>query len=140
MFVLAYANDDNATNKNSYRKYYLPRLKIKNYNIEIDGRNFYDQSINDLIKKYNEIRKVSTGQGDDYTTGCSLDFSYFEKNYRLVAADLSKQKALDADSTVIEQIIFTGKADNKIKVYYILEQLKNNIRIFERNNKSSVIN
>ena len=140
MFVLAYANDDNATNKNSYRKYYLPRLKIKNYNFEIDGRNFYDQSINDLIKKYNEIRKVSTGQGDDYTTGCSLDFSYFEKNYRLVAADLSKQKALDADSTVIEQIIFTGKADNKIKVYYILEQLKNNIRIFERNNKSSVIN
>ena len=108
----------------SYRKYYLPRLKIKNYNIEIDGRNFYDQSINDLITKYNEIRKISTGQCDDYTTGCLLDFSYFKKNYRLVAADLSKQKALDADSTVIEQIIFTGKADNKIKVYYILEQLK----------------
>ena len=53
------------------------------------------------LKKYNEISKVLTGQGDDYTTGCLLDFSYFEKNYRLIAADLSKQKALDADSRAI---------------------------------------
>ena len=79
MFVLAYASVDNINNENSYRTYFLPRLKIKNYNIEIDGRNFYDQSINDLIKQYDEIRKISTGQGDDYTTGCLLDFPYFEK-------------------------------------------------------------
>ena len=91
LFVLAYAHGDNVTNENSYRKYFLPRLKIKNYNIEIDGRNFYDQPINDSIKQYDEIRKISTGQGDDYTTGCLLDFAYFEKNYRLIAADLSKQ-------------------------------------------------
>ena len=43
----------------------------------VDGRNFYDQPINDLIKQYDEVRKVSTGQGDDYTTGCSLDYAYF---------------------------------------------------------------
>ena len=55
LFVLVYAHGDNITNENSYRKYFLPRLKIKNYNIEIDGRNFYDQSINDLIKQYDEI-------------------------------------------------------------------------------------
>ena len=48
-------------------------MKIKNYNIEIDGKNFYDQPINDLIKQYDEVRKISTGQGDDYTTGCLLD-------------------------------------------------------------------
>ena len=78
--------------------YFLPRVKIENYNIEIDGRNFYDQPINDSIKQYDEIRKVSTGQGDEYTTVCLLDFSYFEKKkYRLIAANLSKQKALDAD-------------------------------------------
>ena len=71
------------------------------YNIEIDGRNFYDQPINDSIKQYDEIRKISTGQGDDYTTGCLLDFAYFEKNYKLIAADLSQQKALDADSRAI---------------------------------------
>ena len=55
LFVLAYASGNNITNENSYRKYFLPRLKINNYNIEIDGRNFYDQLINDLIKQYDEI-------------------------------------------------------------------------------------
>ena len=78
LFVLAYLNDNTST-ANSYRKYFLPRIKIENYNIEIDGRNFYDQPINDSIKQYEEIRKISTGQGDDYTTGCLLDFAYFEK-------------------------------------------------------------
>ena len=68
MFVFAYGRGDNVTNENSYRKYFLPRLKITNYNIESDGRNIYDQSINDLIKQYDEVRKISTGQGDDYTT------------------------------------------------------------------------
>ena len=47
------------------------------------------------------MRKIATGQGDDYTTGCLLDLSYFKKNYRLIAADLSKQKALDADPKAI---------------------------------------
>ena len=70
LLVLAYAHGDDVTDENSYRKYFLPRLKIKNCNIEIDGRKFYDQSINDLIKQYDELRKISTGQGDDYTTGC----------------------------------------------------------------------
>ena len=80
MFVLAYARGDNVTNEDSYRKYFLPRLKIKNCNIEIDERNLYDQSINDLIKQYDEVRKISTWQGDDYTTGYLLEFTYFEKN------------------------------------------------------------
>ena len=62
---------------------------------------FYDQPINDLIRQYNELRKVSTGQGDDYTTGCLSNFAYFETNFRLSAADLSQQKALDPDSRAI---------------------------------------
>ena len=66
--------------------------------MKIDGRNFYDQAINDIIKQYDEVKKVSTEQGDDYTTGCLLGFAYFKNNYKLIAADLSKQKALDADS------------------------------------------
>ena len=129
MFVLAYARGDNITDENSYRKYFLPRCKIKNDNIEIDGTNFYDQAINDLIKQYDEVRKISIGQGDDYTTGCLLDFGYFEKNYRFIGADLSDQKALDADTRAIEQIIFTGKIkstveNTRIIIYYILEQSK----------------
>ena len=100
-------------------------MKIKNYNIEIDGRNFYDQTINDTTKQYAEFRKISTGQGDNYTTGCLLDFAYFEKDYRLIAVDLSKQKALDADLKVIQQIIFTGHVDDEaIAVLYILENSK----------------
>ena len=100
LFVLAYRDcgGANRVTADSHRRYFLPRVKIVNYNIEIDGRNFYDQPINDLIKQYDEVRKVSTGQGDDYITGYLLDFAYFEKNYRLITADLSKQKALDADS------------------------------------------
>ena len=57
------------------KKYFLPRIKIENYNIEINGKNFYDQPINDSVKQYDEIRETSTGQGDDYTTGCLLDFA-----------------------------------------------------------------
>ena len=81
LFVLAYNNTagNNQVSVDSYKKYFLPRVKIDNYNIEIDGRNFYDQPINDSIKQYDEVRKISTGQGDDYTTGCLLDYSYFEK-------------------------------------------------------------
>ena len=131
LFVLAYNNKegDNKVSVDSFKKYFLPRVKIENYNIKIDGRNFYYQPINNSIKQYEEIRKISTGKGDDYTTGCLLDFAYFEKNYRLIAADLSKQKALDADSRAIQQIIFTGKikateANTRVIIYYILEQSK----------------
>ena len=65
LFVLAYGRENDDTTENSQRKYFLPRMKIKNYNIEIDGRNLYDQSIIGLIKQYNKVRKISTWQGDD---------------------------------------------------------------------------
>ena len=96
--MLAYNNTagNDQVSVDSYKEYFLPRVKIDNYNTEIDGRNFYDQPISNLIKQYDDVRKISTGQGDDYLTGCLLDYSYFRKNYRLIAADLSKLKALDA--------------------------------------------
>ena len=72
----------------------------------IDGRNFYDQPVNDLIKQCDEVRKVSTVQGDGYTTGCLLDYAYFKDNYKLIAVDLSKEKALDADPRAIQQQYF----------------------------------
>ena len=131
LFVLVYNNTEgnNQVSTDSFRKYFLPRVRIENYNIEIDGRNFYVQPINDSVMQYDEIRKISTGQGDDYTTGSLLDFAYFEKNYKLIAVNLSKQKALDADSRAVQQIIFIGKikavaANTRVIIYYILEQLK----------------
>ena len=104
LFVFAYNNKEgnDQVSVGSYKTYFLPRVKIENYNMEIDGRSFYDQQINDLIKQYDEIRKISTGQGDDYTTGCLLDSACFEKKYRLIAVDLSKKKALNADSRAIQ--------------------------------------
>ena len=117
LFVLAYvvaagaANDEAGIKDN--KKYFLPRGEIKNYNVLIDGRHFYDQPIHDLIKQYDEVRKVSAGHGDDYTTGSLLDYVYFKDNYRLIAVDLSKQK--DADPTAIQQIVFqrvAGGDDN----------------------------
>ena len=102
----------------------------------IDGRNFYDQPINDITKQYDEVRKVSTGCGDDYTTGCVLDYAYFKDNYRLIAVDLSKQKALDADLRAIQQIVFQevvgGNAGTKIRLYTILEQSKETMLEFSK--------
>ena len=108
-------------------------MKIENYNIEIDDRNFYDQPINDSIKQNDEIRKISTGQGDDYRTGCLLDFAYFKNDFRLITADLSKQKALDADPKAIQQIIFTVQVDDEnLTVFYILEKSKETILEFSK--------
>ena len=58
-----------------------------------------------MKKKYDEIRKIATGQGNDYTTRCLLDYRYFKDHYSLIAIDLSKQKELDADSRAIQQIV-----------------------------------
>ena len=128
MFVLAYDNTagNNQVSDDSFKEYFLPRVRTENYNIKIDGRNFYDQSINDSIKQYDKVRQIPTGQGDDYTTSCLLDFAYFEKIYRLIAVDSSKQKALDADASAIQQFIFTGKTNSTVAnaieiVYYILD-------------------
>ena len=77
LFVLASDNTNNGDNKverDSHRKYFLPIVDLTNYNVLIDGRNVYDQPINDQIKMYDEIRKIATGKGDDYTTGCFLDY------------------------------------------------------------------
>ena len=94
----------------------------------IDGRNFYDQPTNDLIKQYDEVRKVSTGYGDDYTTSCLLNYAYFKRNYKLIVVDLSKQKALDANQRAIQQIVFLGVAGGaggtKIRWHTILKQSK----------------
>ena len=86
-----------------------------------------------MVKQYNEVRKISTGQGDDYTTGFLLDFAYFKDDFRLIAVTLSKQKALDADSRAIQQIIFTGQVDDEaLKVFYILEKSKETLLEFAK--------
>ena len=78
----------------------------------LDGRNVYDQPINNMSKTYENIRKIATGAGDDYAAGCLLDYPYFKDSYKMIAIDLSKQQALDADLKKIQQINFKASLDS----------------------------
>ena len=106
LFELSFENENDRT---SHSTYYLPKVKIEDYNVMIDSKNFFDQPINNELKTYENIRKITTGQGDDYTTGCWLNYSYFKENYKMIAIDLSKQQTLDADPRAIQQINFCSK-------------------------------
>ena len=120
LFVMAYDRAKGQPTRNGQQKYYLPRIDLEKYNVIIDGRNFYDNPIESDIEKYRELKKVMIGKGEDYTTGSLLDFNYFDKHYKLVTVDLSKQKELDTDLRAIQQIEFK----------YILEKSKETILEF----------
>ena len=131
LFVLAFENDDYRTRDD---RYYLPTVEIKDYDIMINGENFFDQPIKNNKVTYDNIRKIATGQGDDYTTGCLLDCPYFTDTYKMIAVDLSKQQALDADPRAIQQINFTANLDRaeNTRVYFILEEAKETILDFSQ--------
>ena len=81
-------------------------------NVMIDRQSFFAQPNKNDLRTYNNIRKIATGQGDDYATGCSLDYLYFKEYCKLNAIDLSKQQALlDVNRKTIQQINFTGNLD-----------------------------
>ena len=129
--ILAFEND---AQRISNKRYYIPNVEIKYYNVMIDGKNFFDQPINNMIKTYENIRKITIGQGDDYTTGCLLDYTYFKKYYKMIAIDLSKQQALDADPRAIQQINFTANLDRagNTRLYFILEEAKETVFEFSQ--------
>ena len=100
----------------------------------IDGKNVFDQPINSMTKTYENIRKITIGQGDDYTTGCLFDYSYFKNNYKMIAIDLSKQQALDADPRAIQQINFTANLDRagNTTMFFIIEEAKETVLDFSQ--------
>ena len=97
----------------------------------INGANVFDQPIKNNKVTY-ENRKIATGQGDDYTAGCLLDYPYFKYIYKRIDVDLSKHQALDADPTAIFQINFTANLDREdnTRIYFILEEGKETILNF----------
>ena len=131
LFVLSFGNENGRT---SHSTYYLPKVKIKDYNVIIDGRNFFDQPINSMNKTYENIRKIATGKGDDYTTGCLLDYPYFKENYKMIAIDLSRQNELDADPRAIRQINFTANLDRAgdTTIFFIIEEAKETVFEFSQ--------
>ena len=73
---MVYANHGNNAKKFNARKYYLPKGIINNYNVIINGKNFYDQAVDSDMKWFEEMRKLTTRQSEDYTTRCLLDYDY----------------------------------------------------------------
>ena len=123
-FILSFENEGDRT---SHSTYFLPKVKLKDYNVVIDGKNFYNQPINIDLKTYKNIRRIATGQGDDYTTGCLLDYSYhFIENYKIFGIDLSKQQVLDTVPRPIQQISFTANLNRngETTMLFIIEQEK----------------
>ena len=118
----------------SHSTYNLPKVETKDYNVMIDGRNFCNQPINNMNKTYENIRKIATGKGDNYTTGWLLDYPYFKENYKMIVIDLSKQQALDADPRKIQQINFTANLDRdgNTTIFFIIEQEKETIFEFSQ--------
>ena len=108
LFVLSFESENDRI---SHSTYHLPKVEIKDYNVMIDGRNFFDQPMNSMNKTYENIRKIAIGKGDDYTTGCLFDFTYFKENYKMIAIDLSKQNELDTHPRSIQQFNFTANLD-----------------------------
>ena len=87
-----------------------------------------------MTKTYENIRKIATGQGDDYTTGCLLDYSYFKNHYKMIAIDLSKQQALGADPRAIQHISFTEYVDRdeNTAMFFIIEKVKETVLDFSK--------
>ena len=130
LFVMVYNRVDGQPTRNGQGKYYLPRISLNKYNVVIDGRNFYDNPIESDIEKFRELKKVMIGKGEDYTTGSLLDFTYFDKHYKLVAVDLSKQKELDADPRTIQQIEFKYMLGTNSTIYWVFKKSKETILQF----------
>ena len=130
LFVMAYNRANGQPTRNRQQKYYFPRIDLEKYNVIIDGGNFYDNPIESDIEKYRELKKVMIGKGEHYTTGSLLGFNCFDKHYKLVAIDLSKQKELDADPRAIQQIEFKYMLGTNSTIYWLLEKSKEPILEF----------
>ena len=117
IFALSFQNEIDRT---LHSNYYLPKVEIKYYKVIIDGKNLFNQPINSNLKTYENIRKTATGKGDDDTTGCLLDYSYFKDYFK------SKKQVLDADPRAIQQIYFTANLDRagNTTMFFIIKEAK----------------
>ena len=100
----------------------------------IDERNFFDEPARNDLRTYDSIRKIVTGPGDDFTTGCSLDYLYFKEYYKLIAIDLSKQQKLDTDPKTIQKVSSAGNLDwaGNRPMVFIIEEAKEKVFNFSK--------
>ena len=128
LFVLAYQND---ADRQSFSQFYLPRVMIKDFNVFINKLAFFDLPIKTEEEAYEKIIDIS--KNNEYTTGNLLDYDYFKKYYKLIAADLSKQQLLRENEDLIQQINFIGRLDEAASVFVIIEKKEHTILKFSQN-------
>ena len=132
LIVLAYEVDNNDNdNRQSFSKFYLPKVMVKDYNVVIDKLAFFDLPIKTEEESYEKI--IDICRNNEYTIGNLLDFDYFKKHYKLIAIDLSKQQVLQENQDLIQQINFIGRLEQKANVFIIIEKKENTILEFSQN-------
>ena len=129
LFVLAYGQVNN--DRQSFSRFYLPNVMVKDYNVIIDKLAFFDLPIKTEEEAYEKIIDIS--RSNEYTTGNLLDYDYFKKYYKLIAIDLSKQQALQENEGLIQQINFIGRLEQAANVFIIIEKKENTILEFSQN-------
>ena len=119
LFVLSFSRNNAGDNRDSFSNYYVPNVRIKDFNVLIDGKSFFDLPVKNEEEAYEKIIEMSNNT--DYTTGDLLDFAYFKENYKLIEIDLSKQTKLKDP----QQISFIGKLknqDHEATMFFIIEK------------------
>ena len=129
LFVLSFENEDDRT---SFSKYYVPNVQIKDFNVLIDGKSFFDMPIKNEEETYEQI--IEMGRNNDYTTGNLLDYEYFSKHYKLIAIDLSKQIELE-NPDLKQQINFIGRLTRNegAPMFFIIEMSEETTFEFSQN-------
>ena len=129
LFVLSFENENDRT---SFSKYYVPNVQIKDFNVLIDGKSFFDMPIKNEEETYEQI--IEMGRNNDYTTGNLLDYEYFSKHYKLIAIDLSKQIELE-NPDLKQQINFIGRLEREggATMFFIIEKSEETTFEFSQN-------
>ena len=128
LFVLAYQIADD---RQSFSQFYLPKVMVKDYNVIIDKLAFFNLPIKTEEEAYEKIIDIS--RNNEYTAGNLLDYDYFKKYYKLIAIDLSKQKVLQVNVDLNQQINFIGRLDKAANIFIIIEKKRNTILEFSQN-------
>ena len=133
LFVISFENKEEKT---SFSKYYTPKVEIKDFNVLIDGKSFFDVPVKSKEEAYEKIMSIS--KNNDYTSGNLLDFEWFSKHYKLIAIDLSKQIELE-NSDLKQQINFIGKLeDDRATMFFIIEKSEETTFEFSQNSVSII--
>ena len=128
LFVLSFENKEDRT---SFSKYYVSKVEIKDFNVLIDGKPFFEIPVKNKEEAYEAIIEMS--RNNNYTTGNLLDYEYFRDHYKLVAIGLSKQIELE-NPDLRQQINFTGRLEeNNATMFFIIENKEETTFDFSQN-------